>query len=258
VPMLLAAALLVLAPLQDPAPPGPDPAAVRTAVTELKAAFEQGKAPERVSAIEKSATLADKGVIEWIAKGLKDGDASVVAASIEALRHLQHADALAALLATYERDKKLPKDPELYLKLIKAIGQHADPAAMAKLADAGINTDPGPVIEGRILAIANVRSPAAVEALIGMMRTAGRQRVTPYMPTFRLALMRLTGDDAGGAQEAWMTWWNDHKKDLKVEPKAPLLPKEMQRRWDYFWGNPFDQGRQRKRGERGGDPEGGK
>jgi hypothetical protein len=250
---VLALIALALPPLQSPPP---DPAAVRTAVAQLKEAFEHGKAPDRVIAIEKSAGLVDAGVIEWVAKGLKDGEKSVQTAAIEMLRHLRHADALAALLGTFERDKKLQKDAELYVKLVKAIGQHASPAAAEKLAAGGVDGSPGPVIEARILAVANVRTPQAVEILIGMLRSAGRERVAPYLGTFRLALMRLTGDDAGHSEEAWIEWWNEHKKDLKIAPEAPKLPKELQLRWDYFWGNEVDLGRAKKRGDRGDDPGG--
>ena len=50
---------------------------------------------------------------------------------------------------------------------------------------------------------------------------------------------------------------NEHKSDFKVDAKPAPLPKDMQNRWDYFWGNPVVLERPKKRGERGNDPESG-
>lgn len=252
--LTLAAALY--AP-QQPAPP-PDPLKVKAAVAELARAFEKGLASECVAAIQNATPLIDASVIEGIARGLKSGDKLVVSAALEALRAMPHAKSSSALVGVFERDKKLRKDPELAVKLVKAIGQHQFASTREVLAAGGVNDDAGPVIEARILAIANVRSVESVETLIAMMRTAGREKIAPYLPTFRVALMRLVGEDAGHTQEAWMSWWGEHKKGLEVSAQAAPMPREQQLRWDSFWGNEIDQGRSKKRGERGNDGVGGK
>ena len=80
-------------------------------------------------------------VIEWIAKGLKDEDPEVRAATIESLRFMEHPDANDVLVTTLRRDKKLRKNPELYEALIKAVCQHADPKAFSLIADFKLNDE---------------------------------------------------------------------------------------------------------------------
>ncbi len=249
--VLLLASPLALAS-QDVARDGaaPDPKAVAAAVARLDEAFEKGAAAERVQAIEKAARIASPKVVERVAKGLGDEDPAVKAAAIEALRFTAHADALAALHGSAKSDKKLRKDPELHAKLLKAIAQHASASSLPLLADGGLLGEP-PVVQARILGIANVRSTRAVEQLIGLMRVAERGRVDACMPHFRLALMRLTGADHGISVDKWIAWWNASKKDLEVAAEPPLLPADLQRAWDVFWGNPLVYDRGARRGERG-------
>jgi HEAT repeat protein len=244
---LLAACLLALAPLQEPPP---DAKAVEKAVVELETAFTKGKTPERIAAIENAATLADPAVIARIARGLKDADATVQAAAIEALRYLRHADALEALHELAKRDKKLQKDPEQYAKLLKAIGQHGSPSSIPVLAEGGLTPDAN-LTRARLLALANIRDKAALEQLMTLMHAAGRDKVDEHMQAFQLALIRLTGADHGTSQDAWTAWWNEHKKTFEVSAEPPLLTKPMQMRWDDFWGTYTARERAKKRGERG-------
>lgn len=229
--------------------------AVKAAVTELRTALSRGKSEERIAALEKAASTKDAGVVEAIAKALGDSDAKVQGAAIEALRGLQRKEALAALVGAFERDKKLAKDAELAARLVKAIGSYGDAAAVEKLAAAGIDGAHG-VVEARILSIANVRSVRSVELLVELARGAADDKVGAHAETIRLALARLVGEDLGTARQRWLGFWSERKKTLEVAAQAPLLPKDLQRRWDMFWGNPSDPGRAKPRGERGNDPEG--
>jgi hypothetical protein len=252
--MLSAVLSLAAAPQEAKAPPTAEE--IKVAVTELTDAFTKGKAPDRVIAIQKNARVVDAKVIEVIAKGLKDSETSVLDASIEALRFMQHPDALDALQSAVAREKRLEKMPETFSKLLKAIGQHGSPRSIALLADNALSSPDYKVIEARLLGLANIRDKQSVEQLIGLMRVAGREKLQPYMATFRLALMQLTGVDQGLSQDGWMGWWNDHKKDVAIPAVAPALPKEMQQRWDYYWGREVERPRTKKRGDRGNDPEG--
>ncbi len=264
-PCLVAA--LALLPLQGKAGSGApsdsktsDPAkaqaeSAKLALAELRAAFAKGKSDERIAALAKHATLQDPEVIAALARGLKDEDSKVVSAALDALRYNPHAAALDALLSTFERDKRVAKDAELAQRLVKAIGQHQSPAAVEKLAAAGLDGD-GAVADARILAIANVRSARSVELLIELSRGAADEKVAPRAEAIRLALARLVGEDLGTSRQRWQSWWNERRKGLTVQAQAPLLPKELQRRWDMFWGLPSDPGRAKPRGERGNDPEG--
>jgi hypothetical protein len=252
-PLLAPLLVLLLAAPQDP-PEGegaPDPKAIAAAaVAELDAAFLKGKTPERIGAIEKAARIADAGVVQRVAKGLDDADPKVQSAAIEALRVTDHADALAALHSTAKTNKKLRKDPELHAKLLKAIGQHGSVSSLPVLADGGLGGE-NAVVDARILGLANIRSKRSLEELVNLMRVADRGRVEQFMPCFRLALMRLTGADQGTSIDKWIAWWNENKKDFAVAEEPPLLPADLQRRWDSFWGNPLDYTRGAKRGDRG-------
>lgn len=267
IPLVLALTL-ALAPPQGGAKPadGPKPPpkveapkvdaeAVKVAVGELKAAFAKGKSEERIAAIARAAELAAPEVVAGIAKGLKDEDPKVLGAAIDALRYLPHPDALAALLTTLERDKKLAKDAELSVRLVRAIGQHANAAAAEKLAALGLDGEGG-VVDARLLAIANVRSVRSVELLIELSRSASEEKVAPRTGTLQLALARLTGNDLGPTRQRWNEWWSAEKKRCEVKPEPPRMTKEMQMRWDSFWGIRTEPGRNKARGERGDDPEG--
>lgn len=229
--------------------------AAKSAAAELRIAFTKGKSDERIAALAKHATIADPEVVVALARGLKDEDSKVVSAAIDALRYNPHAASLDALLSAFERDKRIAKDTELAQRLVKAIGQHQSPAAIEKLAAAGLDGE-GAVADARILALANVRSVRSVELLIELSRGAAEDKVAPRAEALRLALARLVGEDLGTSRERWQSWWNERRKGLAVPAQAPLLPKELQRRWDMFWGLPSDPGRAKPRGERGNDPEG--
>jgi hypothetical protein len=229
--------------------------AAKSALAELRAAYAKGKSEERIAALGKHASIQDPEVVAALARGLKDDDGKVVAAALDALRYNPHAASLDALIAAFERDKRIQKDPELAQRLVKAIGQHQSPAAVEKLAAAGLDGE-GAVADARILALANVRSARSVELLIELSRGAADEKVAPRAEAIRLALARLVGEDLGTSRQRWQSWWNERRKGLTVQAQAPLLPKELQRRWDMFWGLPSDPGRAKPRGERGNDPEG--
>jgi hypothetical protein len=258
-PAVLAAPLLG-PPAQAPQPPQnppPSPEAVRTAVDRLEEAFTKGKSPERISALDAAGNVPDAKVIEWVAKGMRDVDGAVSAKSVETLRFMEHPAALEALHAFYRQSaKRLEKDEEGMTRLLKAIAQHRNKRSIEILADDPFVTVSNPILEARILGLGNIRAVESVEALMSLLRSAGRVKVGPYMPDFRLALMRVTGADQGVDQEAWLKWWSDHKKDFKVAAEPPPLPPQMQYRWDTYWGTDGMRARQTGRGDRGKDPEG--
>lgn len=247
---LLAAALL-LAPPQDPE--APDPARVERAVAELSEAFKKGGAEERNAAIERNRDVLDAEVVEWIERGLRDRSVEVQTGAIEALRTMDHPDALKALETCYRRDRKLRKNAELYAALLRAIGQHRSPSSIALLADDVWSVQERDVVRARIFGLGHIRDPRSVEALMGVMKSAGRQRIQPYMEDFRLALMALTGADQGASQDLWITWWNANKRDLEIAPEEPKLPKLKAQQWAYYWGRGRVEERPRRRTGRGRD-----
>jgi hypothetical protein len=237
---LFTALLLVLTPLdgatQDDGPLPPDPKRVEAAVEQLEAAFKKGDTTDKSLAIQDNAEIYDKRVVSLIAKGLKDKEEIVQFASIEALRHSEHGEALKALHSTAKRDKKMRKKPVLFAALIRAIGQHGSPDSIEILGDDLWAPADRTVIKARIFGLGNIRTKESVEELIAMMRKAGRRKVQPVMEDFRLALIVLTGEDQGKSQPKWTEWWNDVKKSIEIREETYSLPKSLQVKWDRFWG----------------------
>lgn len=256
--LLLAASLLAPA-AQDDDPRPPDPKVVEAALEDLEQAFRSKEVEERVGAIRRHASLADAEVIEAIARAFRDREAEVYLAAVEALRWQEHPAALEELHGAYVRlmkTKQLREQEELYLGVVKAIGQHGDPSSIRYLGDFNLSEATYRILQARILGLGNVHDPAAVEALFAMMRKAGRGRVQPYMDDFRMALMRLTGVDRGRSQDGWTRWYNDSRKDLELPEEPEVLPQDMERRWAAYWGLEWKKERGERRRKRGGDADG--
>ncbi len=250
--------ILLAAPMAQTREPKPaEPARVASAVAALKTAFEKGKPEERVAAIVAEQEVVEPSVLAWFAKGLKDPDSTVRNAAAEALRFARHPAALSALEDALKRERKASKDVEWLTKLTKCVGQHQSASSVPLFAENAFQPQAPTLIDARIFALANTRSRPALEELIGLIRTVGRERLQPYMPTLRLALMVVTGVDKGVSQDAWMAWWNDHKAKFEIPKDMPALPKDLLRRWNVFWGLDVVRERPKKRGERGDDPEAG-
>jgi hypothetical protein len=250
---VLVAAVLSVAAQEPPSPV--DPKRLEQALSELEQAFGEGTAQDRLTAMQRHGSLADPEVVEWIERGLRDHDATVRDAAIETLRFLAHPDALKALEAAYRRDgKRIRKDDvAAYAALIKAIGQHGAPGSIDLLTDDIWEVRDHPVIQARIFSLGHVRSEKSVDALFGLMKSGGRDRIQPFMGELRVALMVLTGADQGESQDLWIAWWNDNKKDLAVSPELPKLPKPVAQRWAYYWGEGQLDERGTKRSDRGRD-----
>lgn len=248
-------ALLVTAALASPLvqddPDDRDEKRLARAVEALDEAFSKGDAADRIAALNGAAGLAHEDVVAAAKRGLRDREPTVVSATIELFRYLEHDDALDALHAAEKRNKKITKDDELHPRLLKAIAQHGRHESLALLADDFFSHRAYAVIQARIRGIGNIRHEDSVVELIGLMNKGSRKNVNPYMGEFRLALMVLTGRDEGKSVEGWMRWWNDNKKTLVVRPEPPKLPREFQERWDNYWGIRRIQERGTKRGDRG-------
>jgi hypothetical protein len=259
---LLALALLALAPAaQDPTPPpAPPPEQVQAAVEALEEAFSQGEAGERVRAIEAGAGIAAAEVVQAIARGLDDKEASVRTAALSALRYQAHPSALEALHAAYRKAaRKKIEDKEL-AELILAIGQHASASSFELLSGGALDRTREHSTRARIRALGRVRDPRAVEELIALMNKAGRGRGGAgglFERDFRLSLWALTGTDEGAARESWMRWWNDHKRTLTLPEEIAVEPRQLAVQWRALWsesGKERATGNERKgAGRRGGD-----
>lgn len=265
--MIPAAALLALltfappqGPGQDPAPGGEGPARARlreqkareqqppeppseeriqSTCTALELALAKDADPEQaLKAMQEAASVPDPRVVALLeTKGLRCADATRRNAAVDALGRCAHPAALKALHEGLKRDRKaLAKDPPAYAGYLKAIGRHGDASSIDLLTEDLFQAPDRSVAAARILGLGNIRSPAAVEALIQLMRSSPHHKVADHMAEFRLALARLTGEDKGGNQELWINWYGDHKGALEIASEPTELAPELQRRWEQYWG----------------------
>jgi HEAT repeat protein len=249
--------LLALAPLlagDTPLDKPPDAAVVKATVADLEKAFKDGDAPQRVKSIEAAAHVLDAEVVDRIAKALRDKESDVQKAAIEALRMMGHPSAVKDLEDAAKHEPRLTKDVELHAAVLRALGQHGSPSSIDILADDFWSDLDERLMEARILSLGRIRSKAAVEKLIDLMKTRGPLKIQPQMRHFRIALIVLTGADQGTSQEGWLKWWNDNHGKLEVAPKPAALPKQLQGKWDEYWGEAKPGDRPARRG--GGDKDG--
>lgn len=238
----LLAALLALAVQTPDKTASPEQARVQATLTQLDAAMKSGtKATDRITALQSAAGVTDARVIALVAKGLKDREPAVELAAIDALGQTRHADALAALTAFYEGEKKnLRKDVEALPRLLTAIARHANAETVPIFLDDVQGQLQSKTVTARILGLANIRSSRSIDALFELMKAMGFIEQHTYAEDLRLALMVLTGEDKGRSIDAWQAWWSEQKKSFKVPAEMPKLPKAERSRWCAYWGLPAD------------------
>jgi len=259
----LAGALLALPLLaQDEAPPEPDPKDVEAALAQLEKAFGDGDSADRIRAIERGAEVEHATVIAALAEGLSDDGRDVRIAAIGALRTMNHPAALAPLAERAARvragkpgPEKAAGQTEELAALLRAVGQHADPSTIDLFAAGALSNEDAAVVRARVLSLGRIRTKQSVEALMALMRKAGRKDVQAHMGEFRLALVAATGVDHGRSQDLWLGWWNDRKKEFEAPEKEPLMPRRDKQAWDAYWGVDRRYPRATKRADRGKDPE---
>lgn len=240
--MILATLILCVGPFaaafaQEPAPK-PDAKRVEAAVEELTAVFKDGKtAEERVAAIKKNQEVVDAKVIAAIEKGLKDKSADVQAATVDALGHMAHPDALEGLHKFFKSDKQRLKDDEkLFPLVIKSIGRHGSEKSVEIIADDPFLQRSFPAIQARVMSLGNIRSKKSLEALFDLMKKAGERQVNDYMLMLRQSLIRLTGQDQGPDSAMWQKWWQDNKTKFEVPKEVPKMPEVAEKAWNEYWG----------------------
>ena len=236
----------------------PSAEAVERAGTELDEAFRANDVKRIEAALEAAQSVSHASVVRKVARGLDDERPEVVQATLQALRWLEHPDALETLHRTM-KEKRVLRTPELVGSALRAIGQHADPRSVAVLARDPFEPMDYVCLRARLFGLGRIRTRESLAALIGILGVTGPggrdRRVQPQMEDARLALMVLTGLDQGSAPENWERWWRANEKTFELPAEPPLLPKELRVTWDGFWGLPIEYERDRRREDRGKDPE---
>ena len=204
-----------------------DAAQAKSAIAELDKALRGSDTALKLKAIQMHGAIADAEIAHLLGRGARDKEPAIQGAAIQALRWLEQPEALKELHAIARSEKALRKDPVAYARLLQAIGQHGDASSIPFLVDDVTTVPEHVVLEARILGLGRIRSVAAVEALVELMKVTGAQRIQNLMPDFRLALARLTGVDKGQSQPLWQEWWNAERVKLRVEPGEPELALEL-------------------------------
>jgi hypothetical protein len=249
----LSLGLLLPAPAgQDAEPaPGPSDEQVEAAVGELDAAFKSKDTAACVAAIGTAMEVVDPRVIKSVAAGLKDKQPAVRLATFDALGRMAHEDALKELHRHYKSNrKKLRDDAPAFAALFKAIGRHGDASSIEVLADKPWDNIDAAVIKARIYGLGNIRDVAAVEELFSMMNKGkplpGED--APFMPDFRVALVRLTGTDQTTNKTLWQDWWRKNKKGFEIVEQPGDMPRDVRLAWNDYWGLEDEQERNDRAG----------
>lgn len=246
-------ALAALVPIADERPPSPEAARARMVAQEFDRAFREGDHAARLRAVESAAQVADAALVERLARAAREKEPELARAALEGLRYSPHPESVKALNELARREARLQRDPDLGFVLWRAIGQHGDATSIDVLADDLWSSTAAPVLQARVLALGRVRATASVERLCAAMKSAGATKVEPWMDTFRVALLVLTGVDQGASSEAWLRWWATERARFQVTAQPAPLPKSLQYAWDAYWGEARGKERPTRRADRGRD-----
>jgi hypothetical protein len=207
-----------------------------TCETLTKALEKKAAVEDALGALRAAAEVVDARVIDVIdAKGLRHVEPVVRDAAIELLGRMDHPEALKALHEALKRDKKeLQAAPPRYAALLRAIARHGQESSIPDLVEDAFQSSDHQVITARILGLAHIRSPKAVDELMRLLRSSQRSWSGSQMPDFRLALAALTGADKGTDRQLWIHWYGDFEGKVSAVP--PELPPDLRKRWNSFWG----------------------
>jgi hypothetical protein len=247
---------VALAVVQDEEPKGPTKEEVANAVKLLKAGLAKQEAAERIAALDASAQVVHPDVVKAITAALADTSTDVRDYTLDLLGRIDDPSALAALHAYAKKHRRtLPEDPEHYILVLKSAARHADTSTIELLTDKFFEVEHHMLIRARILCLANIRDKLAVDALFDQMTRGDRARISPHVAEFQLAFNVLLGIDVGANQDRWMRWWSENKKSYTLPEAMPKLPDAALVTWQQFWGLERTYTRNKKRGDRGQDPE---
>lgn len=243
---------------QDDTPPGPSKEEVQAAVKALEKGLAAKEPAERIAALQAAAEVVHADVVKGIAGATGDAAKEVRDFALDLLGKIDEPSALAALHAYAKKHRRtLPDDPDHYILVLKSAARHGDASTIPLLTDKLFDVDHHELIRARILSLGNIRDKRAVEALFDLMTKADRRKVTPFLAEYQLSFNVLLGVDVGRNQDRWLAWWNENRKTYALVAEFPKLPAESLRVWQEFWGLERTYTRNKKRGDRGQDPDGG-
>ncbi|MHC4847948.1 MAG: hypothetical protein ACYTEG_05770 [Planctomycetota bacterium] len=228
----------------------PTPDQEKQAVDRFKEAFKGKDADVIANTIENFGGVVSDKVVHEVARGLRYKDQKVRTYSVIALGWVPNKNALRQLHRMYRREKDLgKKDEALFAQLLKSIGRHGDKSSIDVLSDKPFKYHTLESSRARIMGLGNIRRKQSVEELMkGMQKTgsAGARGARAFetqqpraMKEFNVAMAVLTGVEVGESQQAWLTWWRENKRKLKVSGDRPQVSNEIQRAWEGYWNAPY-------------------
>ncbi len=175
----------------------------------------------KILAIAECAQFPDASIGTQLTKMLKEKDFELRMAVIDALKAREDkTDRRRAAQALAARLKPLTgklQDAEEYEAVIDALGHLAQPCSIKALLDMKTEEDKA-TAQARLMAVANIPSKDAVEALI-QFGSKGRNRGSNNQRVFTAkALQHATGQKFGKDMDKWRAWWRENRDtfDLKM------------------------------------------
>lgn len=218
-PRFLCAAILVTsAAFADG--PAPAPAADSAKIVE---ALKSTDRAARLDAAVQAKSVQDDKLLAPLVAALDDEDSAVRETAVAALGARTGSEAkkkaASALNARLVKDAKKPDATTETIAVAEALGRLAQVSSVDALAgDIAADAD-SDVVTARLMALANVPAPQAIEALIQFLARGGRGGAKAHQ-ICRQALRSATGEDLGGDPDAWRAWWRDAKKTFDFDAAA--------------------------------------
>jgi HEAT repeat protein len=113
------------------------------------------------------------------------------------------------------------RNVDVYLAVIKALGDLGDPRAIPSLSKNFWNQKDIAVgiraAQAKITALGYIRSKKSVDALIDMLYVADPLSMMSVAAHLQASLKRLTGEDFGWDRDRWRDWWKKSERKFKLE-----------------------------------------
>ncbi len=197
---------------------------------------------QQVELLEKAGRCDDAKIAAKIAPYLKDKRDELRIAAIRALRYMTNKKAFPSLLAAasqFEKDKVA--GPEFYL----ALGQHANPKAIAKIIHRAWEPINKELFKAKIQALAHIRSPKTVAELEKLNRKFKSNRHGVNRREVLKAIELLIDEKMPkGNRTERMAWVREAlKKPVPLEPKN--LPKNYISAYKKLWQRPEEKAQEK-------------
>ena len=204
-----------------------DPEVLARALRDFESNWRRWTPGKKVEALRELARMGGPKVALALARRLRERSPQVREALVRALGDMKERAALPYLVRALGAARK---DPAFFVLLCKALGRIGDPRAVKPLSKKILSGDAKTtewrlMAQARISALASIRSPESVDALIKLLSMGGGRgrRATsggkgPLTKYVQAALTKLTGERFKFAYQ-WHKWWKAHRAGFFREKK---------------------------------------